>query len=320
MPCCARYSIFLVDVGNDVMLGLGRPSHHVRPESGEVSIADISAFTPTERERRRFPGDTATPLTLRIINKAIQGGHEVVVLCRRNGLPYYTARKSNDSAAGLGAFERSLQQNFPKDVRSRISVSTVHKYKGAEKHTVVVIDALEKNYPMIHPNWVFSRLFGDTLEQVVSSERRLFYVALTRAEDNLVIVSEKGLETPFLAGIRQENELEELAVNMLPEVEFQSQFIYVCLHNLSGKPDDNVGTIPISDKIGSCNYDWLSSKNKQCWRKEFTAEGFDISLVQQELWAETADGVKVTIENEHGESINSFSIDKGNWQDLTKSE
>ena len=53
----------------------------------------------------------------------------------------------------------------------------------------------------MHPNWVFNQIFGDNLDKIVEEERRLFYVALTRAINYLFIFSEGGDETPFLNDI-----------------------------------------------------------------------------------------------------------------------
>ena len=43
----------------------------------------------------------------------------------------------------------------------KISISTTHKYKGLEKAIVIILDAFERNYPLIHPEWVFFRIFGE---------------------------------------------------------------------------------------------------------------------------------------------------------------
>jgi DNA helicase-4 len=44
---------------------------------------------------------------------------------------------------------------------------------------VIVLDAVKRSYPLIHPNWVFLRVFGDSIDSIEDEERRLFYVATT---------------------------------------------------------------------------------------------------------------------------------------------
>ena len=56
------------------------------------------------------------------------------------------------------------------------SVSTMHRAKGLEFDTVIIVSANEKNIPYV------------SLEQL-EEERRLFYVALTRAKKKLIICS-----------------------------------------------------------------------------------------------------------------------------------
>lgn len=53
------------------------------------------------------------------------------------------------------------------------------------------MDAVARSYPLIHPDWVFSRVLGDSLEKIICEERRLLYVAMTRAAEKLVITTDK---------------------------------------------------------------------------------------------------------------------------------
>ena len=58
-----------------------------------------------------------------------------------------------------------------------IVVSTIHSAKGLEWHTVFVIHALDGVLPSIKA----------TTDEEVEEERRLFYVACTRAKGNLFV-------------------------------------------------------------------------------------------------------------------------------------
>ena len=74
----------------------------------------------------------------------------------------------------------------------------------------MVLDAVSRSFPLIHPSWSFLRIFGDTLDGIDDAERRLFYVALTRAEQMVAIVTDSTNESPYLAEIRAERHLETL--------------------------------------------------------------------------------------------------------------
>ena len=60
----------------------------------------------------------------------------------------------------------------------KIRLMTIHGAKGLEFHTVIVPDCNEKNYP--HGSMPDS--------SCVEEERRLFYVAMTRAKENLELL------------------------------------------------------------------------------------------------------------------------------------
>ena len=89
-----------------------------------------------------------------------------------------------------------------KKVESSIEMTTVHTKKGGEAQTVIILGANEGDFPLLHPN---NRLFNvfdanpdEYMNKNLEEERRLFYVAATRAIDNIYFVYEKGCPTPFL--------------------------------------------------------------------------------------------------------------------------
>lgn len=108
---------------------------------------------------------------------------------------------------------------------------------------MIVLDAVFRSYPLIHPDWAFSRVFGDSLEKIVDEERRLFYVALTRAVNTLFLVTEGQSKSAFL---------EEIA---------------------RAKPI--APTIAIKDFLKAAGYQWQSS-GWTGWAKSFPAQGFNI--------------------------------------------
>jgi DNA helicase-2/ATP-dependent DNA helicase PcrA len=74
----------------------------------------------------------------------------------------------------------SKDQTFSTDASrdNRLTLSTIHSAKGLEWHTVFIIWALDGRFPSMH---------ALNKEEDLEEERRLMYVAATRAKENLLI-------------------------------------------------------------------------------------------------------------------------------------
>ena len=53
-------------------------------------------------------------------------------------------------------------------------------------------------FPLIHPYFTLFRLFGDSEQQILEDERRLFYVARTRAKEQVWFLTETDRESDFV--------------------------------------------------------------------------------------------------------------------------
>ena len=86
----------------------------------------------------------------------------------------------------------------------RVQSKTIHAAKGLEAKVVFIIGLTEGNggFPDI---WLEDRIFQVIKEAnhdlLMEEERRLFYVAITRAKDKLFLITEKGNESSFLKEI-----------------------------------------------------------------------------------------------------------------------
>jgi DNA helicase-4 len=67
-------------------------------------------------------------------------------------------------------------------------VMTVHKSKGLEADTVILLEADPKVFPSESNNINLFSLFGDSYETARNDEARLFYVAITRPKTNLYVL------------------------------------------------------------------------------------------------------------------------------------
>jgi superfamily I DNA/RNA helicase len=88
--------------------------------------------------------------------------------------------------------------------RIRVQAKTIHAAKGLEAKVVFIIGLTEGNggFPDI---WLEDRIFQvikkANHDLLMEEERRLFYVAITRAKDKLFLITEKGSESSFLKEI-----------------------------------------------------------------------------------------------------------------------
>ena len=86
----------------------------------------------------------------------------------------------------------------------RVQYKTIHAAKGLESKVVFII-GLTEGYGGFPDIWLEDRIFQvikkANHDLLLEEERRLFYVALTRAKDKLFLITEKGNESSFLKEI-----------------------------------------------------------------------------------------------------------------------
>ena len=81
--------------------------------------------------------------------------------------------------------EESEHINFNDFIR----VETVHKMKGKEANVVLILETTDRKFPLLHPNNELNRIFDQTSETSYDEEKRLFYVAITRAKETLYFLN-----------------------------------------------------------------------------------------------------------------------------------
>lgn len=206
----------VVEVGNALMRGLGDEARASRGDGGGVRVGDLAAFEPSAFEREQHDWDAITPAVLRLVRWFLSAGQEAVLLSRTNRVPWEVRWKPRHRQCDLGDFLDHVRAFLPEDDRRRVTASTTHSYKGCEQQAVVVLDALERRYPLIRPHRVFTRILGDSPARIEEEERRLLYVAMTRARDNLVLLTETGRQSPWLADVEGRRPLPRVRWDALP--------------------------------------------------------------------------------------------------------
>lgn len=178
-----------------------------------------------------------------------------------------------------------------------VAMDTVHSYKGKEEDAIIVVDALTGSYPLIHPSNIFFEVLGHSMKVVISEEKRLFYVALSRAKKSLVIVTERGIESPFLRiNSKSRLNLKSIDLNQLPCPKREGTHYIVSIYN---------GTFEIKSYLLENKYHWNPAK--KAWMKHFSAQEFSKDKLLDESWAKNATNVTILVADEFDNQI--FRID-----------
>lgn len=90
---------------------------------------------------------------------------------------------------------RELTADNAQDARTGIILTTAHSSKGLEYDSVFLIDIYDGQFPGSKAVEVLGRKHNMDL---IQEERRLFYVAMTRAKNHLCVFSIKGRQTSFI--------------------------------------------------------------------------------------------------------------------------
>lgn len=213
-----RSDSLLVNAGNKLMAGKGPAAKRSRASNGKIQVCNVNdvwiefrigveylkqreadaVFLPVSNEGRR-PSPSLERLAKAVkfcFQKISESPTEKVMLLARVGT-VYGMLLADFRRLLLAALEKTL--HLPMEMlESQINISTAHGSKGQEAHTVIILDATQRQFPKVHPDNLLFRPFGVTPKVVLGEERRLFYVAITRAEKKLFVLTEKGEESPYL--------------------------------------------------------------------------------------------------------------------------
>lgn len=140
--------------------------------------------------------------------------------------------------------EQRAQRNIPiafkkdevKPSKNKIYYMSVHQSKGLESKVVFILDVVKGTYGFpceLEDPTIFNIARDDVTENKLAEERRLFYVALTRAKEDVVIYTQREIESQFLKEINRYTSLKELSYSVYrKDLDFENQVEY------SEKQDD----------------------------------------------------------------------------------
>ena len=176
----------------------------VNPDEIEVGYAlvpydlRISAEDRILREATERMGSVAVNKTMvkylktvmTVINQNLDA-KDILILHRNN--------ETNISGVSLAGFGEGLKWGLDRlgvmnalKFDEKVKLMTMHKSKGLEADVVIILEADEGVIPKLHPDTMLFGLFGETEEVALADQKRLFYVAMTRAKHRLYIISRGG--------------------------------------------------------------------------------------------------------------------------------
>lgn len=175
-----RSTVSIVDLGNKIQAITGeKEAISSNSLSGNLNMYDMIEYLSWKRSYGNF------------IREVLEGLDKKALFLSRTKKVLYEGKMIL-----LEDLEKKLNGSFGTEYRFR----TIHESKGLESTDVVLLDVTKGKLPLINPLWIFSRIFGNTLEKVIEEERNLFYVAVTRAKKNLYVLYDTEISR-FLDGL-----------------------------------------------------------------------------------------------------------------------
>jgi len=119
-------------------------------------------------------------------------GKTFKLLNRTNDIKYDDYDKES-----LSRFEKDFKAQYRNkiqgvDVDNDISFMSVNSSKGLESDIVVILETDIGRFPIFHPDNYLYEVFGESEQKAIDEQKRLFYVALTRAKEKVYIVHKNG--------------------------------------------------------------------------------------------------------------------------------
>lgn len=265
----------IVVMGNQVMFSaFGDPSVPAVTQAAEIKHFANPEFVEAPIEHVKL-GNPALARLLRLISYALEQCDDVVVLLRFKKLKFMTGGNFDMDVSKVLA---QLEQIFGKKFASRVKFSTVHAFKGKEAGAVILWDSNESVYPFVHSNWIFDSFFGLNREAIVSEERRLFYVGVTRAKSMLLINSD-NYPTDFLKTTQW------LMPSKWPEVTIASNaitersFLQVFLNGWDEEEE-------LRKKLGIHKFRF-NHKGKKFWERQILPGEINLEQIDRTQWLKT---------------------------------
>jgi len=187
LPTNRRSAQAIVDVGNNLMNGYGEKAITNKPGGGVFKITLLEV--PNGPDRFQEISNNYIISARGIIDK---NPNKTIAVLRRNN-KFFNLSKIE--------FEKKIKDGYE---RRKIYVSTIHSFKGNEADIVIIMGVTKWNHPFLHPERTLMKILGLNDDKIQLEERRLFYVAITRARESVYFITETNNESIFITDIEWE--------------------------------------------------------------------------------------------------------------------
>jgi len=184
----------IVDIGNNLMEGLG-----IKAVATENSEKTGSAWVNmVEMPIKKKADFLKTQAYFNKINSIISSysKENITILHRTNKI----------FNKDLTYFLADLKQVLGINDKNNLKISNIHQYKGKEDDVIIFINVTKFNHPLMHPDRSKHYILGQTDEKIKNEERRLFYVAITRAKKAIHIVTDIENQSSFIGDLNYKSQ------------------------------------------------------------------------------------------------------------------
>ena len=303
-----RSAYSIVNLSNDLMKNEeGSPAQCHQSSLGDIFLCKFDQ-APQSSNEIALGIDKIESLALRLIKNAIENKKEIVFLVRNNRIPYATKNKSEPYN-----FLKKIRSYFNESDHKKINISTIHQFKGKESDVVVLLDLRSNQYPSIHPDWKFNKIFGDNIPRLIDEERRLLYVALTRPLSSLILLVENINDpSPFLEDILSQKRGVNKRLKMLDWKNYPQTKLN---NNSNLLVSFSSGTYAIKDKLNRGGFSY--SSEDRSWTKNYSANEYSMTELTakiQNLLSNFKNKEIIKVKIVSDTEIVTNEIKQGQWQ------
>ena len=200
----------IVESGNQLMKDKGVPSKYINDNEGKIElyyVDDVNIYNDnTKNIDVEFIYDNETTLDSKIFfgmnhryfKKCIE------IISQNVEQRYFIIhRETKFNYKDIKEFKNAIKEYFRKrNIDVDIEIGTAHSFKGMEANSVIILEATDREFPLIHPDSEMYLIFNRIPQMILDDEKRLFYVALTRAKKNIYILTEKSCCSEYIVAIK----------------------------------------------------------------------------------------------------------------------